>query len=123
MTWRYQAVWREGTGVLAGERHYSICEVYLDDDGRLANWTENPAIAPGGESWEDLQRSVGRMYEECWNFEPVAVADLQAGMTFRRRQTKPCTPLTGRYSESGRDDATNAVPTLTTDRAVTSPDG
>jgi len=81
MTWRYQAVWREHDG----ERAYSICEIYLDDDGRLDNWTQNPAIAPGGDSCEELQRDIGRMSEACRNWEPVAFEALQAGMTFKRR--------------------------------------
>jgi len=85
MTWRYQAVWGVGTGKFAGERHYTMCEVYLDDAGRLLSWTKNPAIAPGAEDQEALQRDIGRMYEDCWNWEPVAVADLHAGMTFKRR--------------------------------------
>jgi len=81
MTWRYQAVWREEMG----ERYYSICEVYLDDDGRLECWTQDPAIAPGGEDWEELQRAIGRMHEACSTWEPVAFESLQAGMTFKRR--------------------------------------
>ena len=87
MTWRYQAVWHEHDDGRADEkdRAYSLCEVYLNEDGRLDSWTMNPAIAPGSDTWEGLQRDIGRMYEDCWNWEPVAVADLHAGMTFKRR--------------------------------------
>jgi hypothetical protein len=81
MTWRYHPVWQEQHG----ERIFSLIEVFLDDSSRLACWTQNPTIAPGGDTWDELQRDIGRMYEDCWNWEPVAFAELHTGMVFRRR--------------------------------------
>jgi len=87
MTWRYQAVWHEHDDGRADEndRAYSLCEVYLNEDGRLDSWTMNPAIAPGSDTWEELQRDIGRMNEACQNWEPVAFESLRPGMTFKRR--------------------------------------
>jgi hypothetical protein len=84
MTWRYQAVWRKQDGIPGGERVYSVCEVYFDDDGRLAHWTEDPAIAASGETWDELQHDLGKMYEDVWSWMPVSFAELRPGMTFER---------------------------------------
>jgi hypothetical protein len=85
MTWRYQAVWRECTGYLAGERYYTVCVVHLDDDGRLEYWSENPEVTASGDTLEELRRDIRRMYEACGNWEPVAFEYLRPGMTFKRR--------------------------------------
>jgi hypothetical protein len=79
--WRYQPVWQDE----GAERTYSIVEVFLDGD-RLQSWTQNPTIAPDGDTWDELQRDLGRMYEDCWNWQPVALAEMRVGMTFHRRE-------------------------------------
>ena len=84
MSWRYQAVWREDEG----ERFYSVAEVYFDEDGRLTAWTEDPLIAPGGESPGDLIWSVQAMATDCWNWKPVAFEALQVGMIFERNRPR-----------------------------------
>jgi hypothetical protein len=81
MTWRYQTVW-QGDGA---ERTYSLIEVYMDG-GQLRLWTTIPMNAPGGNTWDELQRDIGRMYEDCWGWQPVAFAELRPGMVFRRRE-------------------------------------
>ena len=81
MTWRYQAVWCEHEK----DRAYTICEVNLDDAGRLEYWTESPEMSASGDSLEELQRDLGRMCQACRDWEPVAFERLRPGMTFKRR--------------------------------------
>jgi hypothetical protein len=88
VTWRYQTTWVEQKG----ERTYFICEVYLDESGRLASWVDNPEFGAKGDTWDDLQRDLGKMYEDCWNWQPVALAELRVGMIFQRRERPPEMP-------------------------------
>lgn len=67
MTWHYLPVYGEHEG----SREYSICEVYLDYDGRVANWTERRAIAPSGDTLEELQGDLQHMLNDVARWEPV----------------------------------------------------
>lgn len=87
-TWRYQPVYVEET-VSAPEPHVertmSLCEVYLDESGRLTGWTENRAMAPQGETVDELVGDLTRMLSDANRWEPVPYDALEVGMTFERR--------------------------------------
>jgi len=80
MTWRYQPVWTEQNG----ERYFSLCEVYFDDDSKLRAWTENNLVAAGGESQDELRRDLVNMLVDSYRWHPVEFLKLEIGMTFER---------------------------------------
>ena len=80
MTWRYQVVWTEE----GGERIYSVCEVYLDEDGRLDSWTTDPVMRPIGEDRDDLEWTLVAMLADTGEWAPVNFASLKVGMVFER---------------------------------------
>ena len=79
--WRYQPVYTENG---EGDRGLSLCEVYFDDTGKLKAWTEDPAIAPGGHTWEELSKDLCQMLADTYKWKPVPFAALHVGMTFER---------------------------------------
>jgi hypothetical protein len=87
--WRYQAVYIErDIGEDKKAKEYSICEIYLDKDGKLEMWTENPSIAPYGLSYAELAGGLRLMLEDIAIWEAVAFDSLCAGMTFEKRMGK-----------------------------------
>jgi len=84
--WRYQAVFLE-RDIDEDEkaREYSICEIYLDKDGKLEMWTENPSIAPYGLSYSELTKSLRLMLKDIEIWEAVAFDSLSVGMTFEKK--------------------------------------
>jgi len=85
MTWHYQPVYVESDG----ERAYSLCEVYLDDDGLLDSWTASRNIAAHGtDSADALLADLERMIHDVRRWEPVEFDTLTVGMRFE--------PLVGR---------------------------
>jgi hypothetical protein len=78
--WRYQAVYIDDE---AGHA-VTVCEVYFDADNKLKAWTENSAVAPHGETLEDLSHDLCWMLASVWKWKPVAFSDLHVGMTFER---------------------------------------
>lgn len=42
--------------------HYEVREVYYDDDGAVAGWTEQP-MAPFGENLDELRDDLAKMQE------------------------------------------------------------
>ncbi len=62
----------------------SMCEVYLDDQDRLVNWTEELAVAPVGNDVEDLCLSMARMWVDAMCWVPVPSDSLAVGMEFSR---------------------------------------
>ena len=86
MTWRYQAVYIENHN---GNKEYSICEVYLDDDGKLDSWTESHRIHPfGSETLNELINDLQRMMDDANRWKPVPTNKLQVGMTFEQSEKK-----------------------------------
>ena len=86
-SWRYQAVYIEhDTGKNKKDREYSICEIYLDKDGRLENWTESPSIAPGGVTFEELTGDIRFMLDDVSKWEAVAFESLRVGMTIEENK-------------------------------------
>jgi len=81
--WRYQAVYVErefGNDDITKE--YSICEVYLDKNGKLEAWTENASVAPHGESVNELTKDIHFMLSDLSKWEAVAFNSLYVGMDF-----------------------------------------
>lgn len=83
MAWRYQPVYTEENG----ERYYSLCELIFDEAGNLTAHTD-ALIGAGGDDIESLSRDLVRMLTDVHCWEPVALADLHAGMTFHARFTQ-----------------------------------
>lgn len=79
--WRYQPVYTENG---EGDCGITLCEVYFYEDGTLKAWTEDPAIAPGGETWEELSKDLCRMLADTYKWRTVAFNSLRVGMTFER---------------------------------------
>jgi hypothetical protein len=80
-TWRYQPIFQEHDG----ERYYSLCEVYFDEDEKLSSWTAKAEMAPIGEDVADLVGSLSRMWVDALSWEPVRFSDLKPGMIFERK--------------------------------------
>lgn len=79
MTWHYLCVFREQQG----EREYSFCEVYLDDDGLVDKWTESCAIAPSGFTPAELRIDLEHMLSDLQRWEPVEFSTLKRGMKLK----------------------------------------
>lgn len=78
--WRYQPVWivdRAGTA-------FGVCEVYLDENNRLEQWTEEPLMHAQGDDVESLSRDLVRMLVDVYRWKAVAFAELRVGMEFDR---------------------------------------
>jgi len=85
--WRYQAVYIErDVGEDEKAKEYSICEIYIDKDGKLEMWTENPRIAPYGLSDIELAEGLRLMLEDIGIWKAVAFDSLCVGMTFEKRK-------------------------------------
>ena len=86
--WRYQAVYRKiGDG--DSERvEYSICEVYLDDAGKLEGSTESPSMTPYGESLSELIGDMKMMLVDAEKWKAVDFDKMQAGMSFELAESK-----------------------------------
>ena len=88
MSWRYQPVTFIETIAGVDETVYQLCEVYLDDAGKLDKWTDPPGICPTGEeNLSSLTQDLTRMLVDAYCWAPVKFADLKPGMKFRRRAT------------------------------------
>ena len=83
--WRYQAVYVENKDNAC---EYSVCEVYLDANGRLEAWTESRRIAPLGETLDELLGDIRCMTEDISKWKPVPYNALRAGMTFEHSDTE-----------------------------------
>ncbi len=59
MSWNHRIMRRVGKD---GEPYYGIHEVYYDKNDKVEGYTEN-AVAPFGETEEELRRDVRRMEE------------------------------------------------------------
>ena len=81
MTWRFQPVYREHHG----ERFYTLCEVYLETDGALHYWTEQPDISAIGDTIAELIEDLQNMMSDAALWKPVPFDDLHVGMTFERQ--------------------------------------
>ena len=75
-TWHYLPVFVERDGGI----EYSICEVYLDDDGCVASWTECSSIAASGETADELRADLSHMLNDVARWEPVRFSDLAVGL-------------------------------------------
>lgn len=84
MSWRYQLVYRDSLR----ERCYSLCEVYLDDQGTLRTWTESCEMHAQGETPAEFRSDLFRMYIDSWRWKAVAFDALIVGMIFDRAATR-----------------------------------
>ena len=85
--WRYQAVYIEhDTADKEKTADFSICEVYLDKDGKLEMWTESHKMSPHGETLEELAEDLQFMTDDVRKWKPVPFNSLQVGMNFERAE-------------------------------------
>lgn len=82
MMWRYQSVYEETD---EGVKSYTICEVYLDEDGKLKTWTESKSMHPYGDSIEELEKDLKMMIADVQKWKPIALNKLEIGMVFEKR--------------------------------------
>jgi len=83
--WRYQTVYIEhGTGDGEITREYSLCEVYLDKNGKLDKWTESRSMSPMGESVEELIDDLQFMLNDAAKWKSVEFESMKVGMTFTK---------------------------------------
>jgi hypothetical protein len=66
------------------EREYSLCEVYLDENGALSSWTASREMSPGGATLEELRSDLEKMLNDINRWQPVEFRELSPGMKFRR---------------------------------------
>jgi len=85
--WRYQAVYVE-RNIEENEKslEFSICEVYLDKDGKLEMWTEDSKMSPFGNSIDELTNDLQFMINDVQKWKPVPFNSLQVGMDFKRTE-------------------------------------
>ena len=86
--WRYQAVYRKIGSGDSERTEYSICEVYLDESGKLEGSTESPSMTPHGESLSELIGDLEMMLEDISKWKPVDFDKMQVGMTFERTENE-----------------------------------
>jgi hypothetical protein len=79
MPWHYLTVYRDR----GDERYFSLCQVHLDDLGKLDFWLPNPEASPGGEDSISLARALGLMMLDARTWKPVRFEDLKPGMTLQ----------------------------------------
>ena len=86
-SWRYQAVYIE-RDIGKNEKYleYSICEVYLDKDGKLEMWTEDHKMSPYGNTLKELKGDLKFMLDDVRKWKPVDFNSLQVGITFKRKK-------------------------------------
>lgn len=60
ITWHYLPVYVEHDGRI----EFSICEVHLDDERLITAWTVDRAMAPSGESVEELRGDLECMLND-----------------------------------------------------------
>jgi len=83
--WRYQAVYTSHDNDVGGNFFaFSICEVYLDKEGKLEFWTENPKMEPSGETYDELIYTLEMMMNDVRKWKPVLFDKMQVCMTFER---------------------------------------
>lgn len=86
--WRYQVVIRKHFD--ENKQHtwdtFSLCEIYLDSEGRLEGSAENMNISPSGNDIEDLVGSIENMLSDARKWKPVCEEDLKVGMTFEKTE-------------------------------------
>ncbi|MBI1650124.1 hypothetical protein [Hyphomicrobium sulfonivorans] len=81
MSWHYLPVWVDHEHCV----EFTLCEVYLDSEGRLKSWTEKPAMTPQGDDLDDLRAMLEQMLQDANRWEPVRHADLKVGMVLKKR--------------------------------------
>jgi|GEM_PF-3240462 len=87
--WRYQTVYFEHrTCNNEITREHSLCEVYLDKDGKLDKWIASRFISPMGESVEELLDDLQFMLNNAIKWEPVEFESMHVGMTFKEKKYK-----------------------------------
>lgn len=86
--WHYLPVFVERDGGI----EYSICEVYLDDDGCVASWTESSSIAASGETADELRADLSHMLNDVARWEPVRFSDLAVGLRLRPADSHSSSP-------------------------------
>ena len=86
--WRYQAVYRKIGNGESARIEYSICEVYLDDTGKLEGSTESPSMTPYGESLSELIGDLKLMLTDARKWKAVDFNKMQAGMSFELAESK-----------------------------------
>ena len=80
MNWRYQPIYY----MSGGSPVYGLAEVYLDDDGRLENWTESTHIEASGGTLNELTADLNRMVVDAYRWVPVVYSDLRVGYKFEQ---------------------------------------
>ena len=93
MSWHYLPVWEREEGDDSGERFYSICEVYLDENDKLEFWTKGPSIGAGGSSIDDLLGDLELMMRDVKKWKAVGFSALEKGMKFEKIDHPPPRPL------------------------------
>lgn len=81
-SWHYLPVYIED----GEQRAYTICEVYLDNEGCVTTWTATRTIAARGASPIELKADLEQMLNDVDRWEPVAFHSLQPGMTLTRKR-------------------------------------
>jgi hypothetical protein len=81
-SWRHQAVYEE----YDGNREYSICEVYLDKEGKFVTCTTSHHIGPLRFGLNGLIESLQRMMDEVHYWKVVPFKSLKPGMVFEHAE-------------------------------------
>lgn len=74
-TWHYLAVFVERDE----STEYSVCEVYLDDDGCIESWTESSSIAASGEGADELRADLSHMLNDIARWSLCGSRILRSG--------------------------------------------
>ena len=86
-SWRYQSVYIErDAGNDEKALEFSICEIYLDKDGKLETWTENSKMSPFGDTVEELLGDLQFMIDDVRKWKAVPFDSMQVGMSFEKTE-------------------------------------
>ena len=80
--WRYQPVITGTHG--EPDQTLSLCEVYLDEDGKLASWAKALDCAPFGDNIAELLSDIRRMKADAKQWKPVHASELKVGLAFQK---------------------------------------
>lgn len=82
MSWHYLPVWQEADGITL----FGVYEVYVDETGRLVNWSVRGDALWVEDSLSELTGTVENILRDLKRWKPVCISDLEAGMKFEAQE-------------------------------------
>jgi len=85
--WHYLSVYKETPNTNGKTtKGYSLCEVYLDKDGKLEYWTESHQMSSYGKSADELIEDLEMMLTDAKMWKSEDFESLVSGMKFKKNK-------------------------------------